>query len=88
MLHILIGCEQRTFVKGRHIQYNILLAHELIHKCQRKHIFPRSVMQVAIGKVADSIQWDSVLRSLEGFAFPREFVRLVMACIASLPFLS
>lgn len=56
VLDTVISDNQSTFVKGRLIQDNIILSHELIKGYQRKHISPRCMIKVDIHKAYDSVE--------------------------------
>ena len=55
MLEELVGKEQSAFVKGINIHDNILLAHELVYKYNRKSISPRVIFKVDIKKAFDFV---------------------------------
>lgn len=55
VLPTLIGPGQSAFIKGRHIQDNILLAHELVRNCHGKRVTPRGTIKIDLQKAFDSI---------------------------------
>lgn len=56
VLYSIISENQSAFVKGRLIQDNIILNHELIKGYQRKQISPRCMIKVDIHKAYDSVE--------------------------------
>ncbi|XP_074303190.1 uncharacterized protein LOC141637600 [Silene latifolia] len=78
VLGVLVGPKQAAFVQGQDLFYNSLLAHELTHKYNRKHLTPRCILKVDIRKAFDSVNWEFIRSSLIGFGFPVNFIRILI----------
>lgn len=55
-----ISPNQSAFITGKHIQYNILLSHELFHNYHWGDGLPRWVAMVDLRKACDSMRWEAV----------------------------
>lgn len=63
MLDELVGPHQSTFIKGRNIIENILLAHGLVRNFHRDKGTPKFCAKLDIRKAYDSVPWDAVLNT-------------------------
>ncbi|KAK8539323.1 hypothetical protein V6N12_042952 [Hibiscus sabdariffa] len=63
MLDELVGPHQSTFIKGRNIIENILLAHGLVRNFHRDKGTPKFCTKLDIRKAYDSVPWDAVLNT-------------------------
>ncbi|CAA0831454.1 Unknown protein, partial [Striga hermonthica] len=80
----LINPAQASFVPGRHITDNIIIAQELIHSMRvMKGKHGVMVVKVDLEKAYDFLRWEFVRDTLELVGFPRAFVEAVMACVTS-----
>ncbi|KAL2224833.1 UNVERIFIED_CONTAM: hypothetical protein Sindi_2937100 [Sesamum indicum] len=66
---------QTTFIPGRIIGDNIMLAQELFAKYNQMHLPPRCALKVDIRKAYDTVEWDFLLAVLQLFGFPPTFTR-------------
>ncbi|XP_048605373.1 uncharacterized protein LOC106386312 [Brassica napus] len=82
----LIFSAQSTFVPGRLLAENVLLATELVAGYKWKDISKRCILKVDLQKAFDSINWDFVLNTLEALEFPTHFRKLVSQCITTTRF--
>lgn len=78
-----IGREQASFVTGRDMADNILLAHELVKHYDQKWVTLRCCIKVDLRKAFDSVSWGFLKETLLYFGFPPNFVPWVMACVTS-----
>lgn len=53
----MISNTQSSFVKGRLLVENVLLATEMVHGFNKKQISPRGMLKVDLKKVFDSVDW-------------------------------
>ena len=83
MISEIIDIAQVSFMPGRNIYDNILLATELIKGYTTKHISPRCMMKVDLKKACDSIEWPFLNMMLSELGFPTKFIGWVMACVTS-----
>lgn len=72
---------QSTFVLGRRITYNILLAHVLVRNYDRSRGVPCYAMKIDLRKAYDSVKWDFLEEIMLGMHFPLRFIGWVMKCI-------
>lgn len=72
---------QSSFIKGRLLMENVLLASKLVKDYHKDSVSPRGVMKIDISKAFDSIQWIFVFRSLEALGIPEKFIRWIKLCI-------
>ncbi|CAA0825525.1 Unknown protein [Striga hermonthica] len=84
LMPLLIGPTQVSFIPGRHITDNIVIAQELIHtmrtvKGKRGYM----VIKVDLEKAYDYVRWDYFEETLVIAGFPRLFVKSIMTCVTS-----
>ncbi|XP_020243176.1 uncharacterized protein LOC109821398 [Asparagus officinalis] len=79
----LISDAQSSFVKGRLISSNILLAHELVKHYGRKYTSPKAVLNIDLRKAFDTINWDFIRAMLKGLGFPDIMTSWIMECIST-----
>lgn len=78
----IISPEQATFVPGRLLSDNCILAQEImhqLHKTESKDGF--MAIKIGMEKAFDRIQWSFVRRALVAFNFPPAWISLVLECI-------
>ncbi|KAL0402454.1 UNVERIFIED_CONTAM: hypothetical protein Slati_4275300 [Sesamum latifolium] len=86
VLHLLIDSLQNTFVPGRSIANNILLAQELLAGYNQVKRPPRCTIKVDLKKAYDSVEWDYLLEVLKSFNFSTRFIRWIEQCISTANF--
>lgn len=69
--------------KGRDIDDNILLAHELVKGYERAGISPRCVVKADIMKAFDSINWNFLMNIMHIIEIPHQFISWIRSCIMS-----
>ena len=85
VLPLIISESQATFVKGRLISDNILVAHELLHalssnnKCSEEFI----AIKTDISKAYDWVEWAFLRNTMETLGFSAHWISLVMECVRS-----
>ena len=79
----MIDKAQSTFILGRNISDNILLAQELLHNYHRKDIKSRCTIKVDILKAYETVNWRFLLDLLASMGFPLQFIKWVKQCITS-----
>lgn len=82
VLNNLVHLNQSTFIPGRRISNNILLAHELVRGYHRDKV-DCCALKVDFHKAYDSIFWDFLEEVLLSFRFPAFFTKLVMNAVRS-----
>ncbi|XP_058741550.1 uncharacterized protein LOC131613927 [Vicia villosa] len=55
-----VNDSQTTFLPGKTIHDNIILAFELLRGYNRKHLSPRCTIQIDLQKAYDTVEWDSL----------------------------
>ncbi|XP_039007851.1 uncharacterized protein LOC120135691 [Hibiscus syriacus] len=70
----IISLNQSTFVKGRNIVDNTLLAQELVRGYGRKSISPRCALKIDLQKVFDSLRWGFISSILKALQLPNSFI--------------
>ena len=78
----LISEAQSSFVPGRHITDNIIVAQEIIHS-MRKMKGRRSFMAIKVDleKAYDRLSWSFIRETLIAANLPNDLVRVIMDCI-------
>ncbi|CAA0810119.1 Unknown protein, partial [Striga hermonthica] len=80
----LIHPAQASFVPGRHITDNIVVAQELIHsmRCMRG-AKGYMVIKVDLEKAYDYLRWDFIEETLRLAGYPDQLIIAIMPCISS-----
>ncbi|XP_052623752.1 uncharacterized protein LOC111889210 [Lactuca sativa] len=79
----IVSKNQSTFVPGRSILDNILLAQELMVGYKKKKRVPKCTIKIDIQKAYDTMDWNFLNRILQGFGFHPVMVQWIMACVSS-----
>ncbi|KAH9716124.1 reverse transcriptase domain-containing protein [Citrus sinensis] len=78
----LIGPHQTSFVPGRHITENIIVAQEIIHSMRRKKGRQGFMaIKVDLEKAYDRLSWNFIHGTLQELNLPIGLTNLIMACI-------
>ncbi|PKU64922.1 5'-3' exoribonuclease 2 [Dendrobium catenatum] len=70
-----------SFVKGRAISDNILLAQEFFHDLDVKVRGGNSILKLDISKSYDNISWQLIYNIMHLFGFSLTFINLIKSCI-------
>ncbi|KAH9666643.1 putative ribonuclease H protein [Citrus sinensis] len=84
LLPKLIGPHQTSFVPGRHIVDNIVIAQEVVHS-MRKKTGKRGLMAIKVDleKAYDRLNWSFIFETLQQTGLPIHLSRLIMECVTS-----
>ncbi|KAH9772083.1 reverse transcriptase domain-containing protein [Citrus sinensis] len=84
LLPDLVGPHQTSFIPGRHITENIIIAQEVVHYMRRK-LGKKGLMAIKIDleKAYDRLNWNFIHETLMELALPFDLVHLIMECITS-----
>ncbi|CAA7058279.1 unnamed protein product [Microthlaspi erraticum] len=74
---------QVGFVKGRLLCENVLLASELVSDFNKAGPISRGCLQIDISKAYDNVDWGFLLRLLEAFELPENFIEWIRLCITT-----
>lgn len=75
---------QASFVPGRNIQDNIIIAKEMMHSMNKmKERKKFMVIKIDLEKAYDRLNWDFIRQCLQALNFSEEFIQLIMACMTS-----
>lgn len=80
----IVSPNQASFVPGKHIHDNIIIAQELIHsmdKLKRSRKF--MLVKVDLEKAYDRIAWDFLDETLELVGIPRKLINIILDCVSS-----
>lgn len=86
-LRKLISPNQASFVPGRHISDNVIIAQEVLHKY--KHSVGNKgflAWKIDLSKAYDRLNWQFIEEVLHEALIPYEIVKLVMSCITTTSF--
>ncbi|XP_026458833.1 uncharacterized protein LOC113359390 [Papaver somniferum] len=82
----LISQNQSTFISGRSIQDNIMVAHELVRNYHRSKGSPRCALKIDLTKAYDTVRWETIFYMLQQLGFPDMFINWIQRCITSAKF--
>ena len=84
LLPELIVPHQTSFVPGRHIVDNIIIAQEVVHSMRRK-IGKRGLMAIKVDleKAYDRLNWSFIFETLQLTGLPIQLSRLIIECVNS-----
>lgn len=88
MMQYIISENQAAFVQGRHIQDNILEAHELIHSlkskkdCSEKYI----AIKTDISKAYDRVEWKFLETTMRKLSFAEVVIGWIMTCVSTVSY--
>lgn len=87
-LPALISQSQTTFISGRLITYNILIAYELHHymKCHTRGKEVCMSLKLDMSKAYDRVEWLFIEQLLIKFVFSRHLVDLIMTCATTVSY--
>ena len=84
LLSRLIGPAQTSFVSGRQITDNIVLAQEIIHSMRNKKGKKGwMACKIDLTKAYDMLRWDFIHETLVDVGFPELVVSVIMNCITT-----
>lgn len=88
IIPMIISDNQSTFISGRSITDNILLAHELLHSMQRgrRGKLGRMALKLDMSKAYDKVEWEYLKVVLKRLGFHDHWVKLVMSCVTSVTY--
>ncbi|KAF7822290.1 reverse transcriptase [Senna tora] len=88
LLPKLVSEQQRAFMKGRLIQDNIVIAHEVYHYLKNRANGGRFelAMKIDMAKAYDRVEWDFLEQVLLKLGFCVGWVDRVMACVKSVDY--
>ena len=82
----IIDQSQSSFIKGRSISDNILLAQELFRGYDRETGTPKCAFKLDLHKAFDFVDWRFIISMLLKFNFPILFVNWIKSCITTIMF--
>ena len=85
LLPSLIDEFQTTFVPARHMDDNILIAHELTHiiNKQQQGTTHLAALKLDMNKAYDRVNWNFLLKVLKAYSFPVLWLKLIWECIST-----
>ncbi|XP_077236579.1 uncharacterized protein LOC143878157 [Tasmannia lanceolata] len=83
ILNKLISPFQSAFIKGRSIQDNILIAHDLCHNFHRRNQEKAMCIKMDLKKAFDSVNRSSLLTFMRKIGFPEIWCKWVHECIST-----
>jgi hypothetical protein len=87
LLHKIVSPFQSAFLKGRSIQDNTILAHELFHFMkQKKGNGGLMALKLDMEKAFDSMEWEFLLRILSQLGFHPTWINWIKQCISTSSF--
>lgn len=80
----IIGPAQTSFVPGRHIVENVIVAQEIIHSMRNKGgKTGQMAIKVDLEKAYDRLSWDFIQETLGVIGLPMDLIRIIMECITT-----
>lgn len=88
LLPLLIADYQNAFVPGRHMDDNILVAHELTHIINKQRRGPKQLaaLKLDMSKAYDRVSWVFLSRVLRAYGFPEHWVNMIWECISTVSY--
>lgn len=83
LLQQCISPNQATFLEGRSLGENVMLASEVIRHYKKPSNAKSSMMKIDLRKAFDNVCWDFVLKLLEAQQFPPLFRTWIKECIST-----
>ena len=84
MLKKWISPNQVSFVPGRQISDNIMIAQEILHKCKNaKGTKGFMAWKVDLSKAYDRLNWNFIEQVLYEVKIPIQLVKLIMSCVST-----
>jgi hypothetical protein len=83
-LNDVISPYQSSFILGRSIHHNIIVAHEMVHSMSRmkgKKMFMS--IKIDLEKAYDRLNWNFIEKCLEDCKFPPKLIQVIHHCISS-----
>lgn len=84
----IISENQSAFVRGRQIQDNITISHEIFHSLKAKKGRARKMLaaKLDMNKAYDRLEWAFIKDMLHAFGFNYHWVDLIMECITTVTY--
>ena len=80
----LVGPMQSSFLPGRHITDNIVIAQEVIHSMNnKKGRMGRMAIKIDLEKAYDILSWDFIEDTLKDIGILEKLQKVIMQCISS-----
>ncbi|XP_028778230.1 uncharacterized protein LOC114734750 [Neltuma alba] len=87
VMNDLISPFQASFIKGRHIQDNIIIGQEIMHTMKKnKNKKGLMAMKIDLEKAYDRIRWDFLQQVLEETGMDSRSINLIMSCVTSVSY--
>lgn len=84
-----VGKQQSTFLQGRQVLDNVIIAHEILHtlKQKRQGCHGSMVLKLDMSKVFDRVEWGFLRDLMLKMNFPTTFTNLIIKCLSIVSFL-
>lgn len=81
----IISPTQCAYFTGRHIQNNIIMAHELVHTMKQKRKGKTSYigLKLDMSKAFDRLEWPFLFDIIRSLGFHEDWIHLVQQCITT-----
>ncbi|XP_077232161.1 uncharacterized protein LOC143866893 [Tasmannia lanceolata] len=83
VMHRIINPSQSAFIKGRLIQENVLLTHDICHKFHRKSNVKSMCVKIDLKKAYDNVCHRSLVQFLRKLRFPDIWCKWILQCIST-----
>ena len=74
ILNSVIGQSQSSFLPGRLLSGNIILATKIVHGYNTNNVDPSGMLKVDLRKAFDTLRWDFVIADLRGINIPELYM--------------
>lgn len=76
-----------TFIKGRNIHDNILIAQEIAHSMYNsKGKNPYVMIKIDLEKAYEKLSWNAIISVLRACNFPKKLIDWISACLSTVSF--
>lgn len=88
LINAIISCNQSSFIIGRLITDNIMVAHKLLHTVhkQKRGRVGRMVVKLDMSKAYDRVEWPYLQATMKALGFNGAWIKLIMSYVSTVSY--